>query len=233
MRGSILQPTYLPWSGYFEMIDATDTFVIYDHVQFVRKSWQKRNKIKSAAGIIQLSLPVKKAPRNAPIYEIEISYDRSNPLLEHWKTIQHEYQKAPFFENYCEEFDKIYQKKYELLRDLNVEIIQTICKILGIKTTFVYASDLNIDDENLGKSERVINLCKKAGLSYLYDAKGAESFLDVSMFEKENLEIKFQNYQPTHYPQLYNDHVEYLSIIDMLFNMGDETLNMIRAGRLD
>jgi len=214
------------------MIDATDAFVVYDHVQFARKTWQKRNKIKGSSGMVYLSIPVKKSPLKTPITEIQISYDRGNPLLEHWDTIQHKYKKAPHFDQYSEEFAEVYNTQFEYIRDLNVALIKTICRVTGIETKFIHSSDLGLDDEHLGKTERVVNLCQKAGLSYLYDAKGAENFLDKEMFDGADIEVKFQDYTPLDYPQLYGDHIGYLSVIDMLFNVGDETLDMIRAGKL-
>ena len=232
MRGTILQPTYLPWSGFFEMIDATDVFVVYDHVQFARKTWQKRNKIKGSSGMEYLSIPVKKSPLKTPITDIQISYDRGSPLIEHWDTLQHKYKKAQHFQQYFDDFAAVYNTKFDFIRDLNVELIKTICRVLGIETKFIYSSELGLDDESLGKTERVINLCQKAGLSYLYDAKGAEGFLEQEMFDKANIEVKFQDYTPLDYPQLYGAHIGYLSVVDMLFNVGEETLDMIRAGKL-
>jgi len=232
MRGTILQPTYLPWSGFFEMIDATDVFVVYDHVQFARKSWQNRNKIKGPNGMEVLSVPVKKAPLKTPITQIQISRDRGNPLETHWDTIQHKYKKTPHFEKYFDDFATVYGTPFEYIRDLNVELIKTICRVIGIETNFIYSSDLGLDDETMGKTERVVNLCQEAGLTYLYDAKGAEGFLDNQMFDQAGLEVKFQDYTPLDYPQLYGEHIGYLSVIDMLFNIGPETLDMIRAGKL-
>ena len=232
MRGTILQPTYLPWSGFFEMIDATDVFVVYDHVQFARKTWQKRNKIKGSSGMEFISIPVKKSPLKTPITEIKVSYDRGNPLIEHWETLKHKYHKAPHFEQYAQTFEDIYNTEFEFIRDLNVALIKTICSLIGIESTFIHSADLGLDDEHLGKTERVVNLCKKAGLTYLYDAKGAEGFLDKEMFDDASIEVKFQDYTPLTYPQLYGDHIGYLSVIDLLFNVGDKTLETIRAGKL-
>ena len=111
MKGTILQPTYLPWLGYFEMIGHSDVFVVFDHVQFERKSWQQRNKIKTANGAVSLTVPVQKMPRETKISEMKISYERCNPLERHWKTIELSYKKAPYFEKYKSCFENIYSKK--------------------------------------------------------------------------------------------------------------------------
>ena len=152
MRGAILQPTYLPWMGYFDMIDATDLYVVYDHVQFVRKSWHQRNRVKIHKGELMLSVPVKKTPQDTPICEIEIR-DQS-ALRKHWKTISLAYGKSRYFEDYMDLFEDLYHKKYFLLRDLNVAIIKTICKIFGIRKEIIYSSELDLhkEDANLSRT---------------------------------------------------------------------------------
>ncbi|MEK7665083.1 MAG: WbqC family protein [Patescibacteria group bacterium] len=233
MKGIILQPTYLPWLGYFEMINSSDIFIIFDHVQFERKSWQNRNKIKTASGQAYLTVPIQKSPQDTPIYKIKISYQQDrqgNPLEKHWKTISLAYKKSPSFDKYKQFFEKIYYKKYILLRDLNVDLIKLICDILGIKTRIVLSSELNLKDDNMGKTEKVINLCKKQGIDILYDAKGAEEFLDKNLFEKENIKIIFQNFQCKEYPQLWGKFIPYLSTIDLIFNQGEKSLSIIKSG---
>ncbi len=229
MKGTILQPTYLPWLGYFEMIASSDIFVVFDHVQFERKSWQQRNRIKTANGVVSLTVPVQKMPREAKISEMKISDQDNNPLEKHFKTIELAYKKAPYFKEYKPFFEKIYSKKPVLLRDLNVDLIKLICSILGIKTKIVFSSDLGLKDENMEKTEKVVNLCKKQGITNLYDAKGAEEILDKSLFEKENIKIEFQNFQHPEYPQLWGEFVPYLSAIDLIFNQGDKSLSIIKS----
>ncbi len=229
MKGTILQPTYLPWLGYFEMISASDVFIVFDHVQFERKSWQNRNKIKTANGETHLTVPVEKAPQKTPISEIKISYQQGNPLENHWKTITLAYKKSQYFEKYRILFEKIYYKKYVLLRDLNVDLIKLICDILGIKTKIIFSLELNLKDENMEKTEKVVNLCKNQGIDNLYDAKGAEEILDKTLFEKENIKINFQNFEHPEYPQLWGEFIPYLSVIDLIFNQGDKSLSIIKS----
>lgn len=131
MKGTILQPTYLPWLGYFDMIDVSDIYVVYDHVQFVKKSWHHRNRIKTTNGELMLTIPVKKSPQNTSINQIEINGQYK--LKKHWKIITHSYGKSRYFDDYKNLFEEIYNKDYLLLEDLSVSIIKTICNILGIK----------------------------------------------------------------------------------------------------
>lgn len=230
MKGTILQPTYLPWLGYFEMISASDIFIVFDHVQFKRKSWHNRNKIKTANGETYLTIPVEKSPQKTPISEIKISYQQGNPLENHWKTIELAYKKSPYFEKYKPLFEKIYFKKYVLLRDLNVDLIKLICDILGIKTKIILSSELGLKDEDMERTEKVVNLCKKQGIDILYDAKGAEEILDKSMFLEENIKLEFQNFKHPEYAQLWGEFISYLSVIDLILNEGDKSLSIIKSG---
>ena len=228
MKGIILQPTYLPWMGYFEMIASCDIYIAFDSAQFTRKTFDHRNKIKTANGVIYLSVPVQKAPQNTRTCDIKISYEQGNPLEKHWKTIKLAYKKAPYFEKYRSLFEEFYSKKYILLRDLNVDMIKLICSILGIKTKIIFSSSLS--DKNTKKTERVINLCKQAQITHLYDAQGAEKILDKSLFKKEGILIDFQDFKHPKYPQLWGEFVPYLSVIDLIFNQGDKSLSIIRSG---
>ncbi|MBU3934960.1 WbqC family protein [Patescibacteria group bacterium] len=230
MKGTILQPTYLSWMGYFEMIASGDVYVAFDSAQFTRKTFDHRNKIKTANGVIYLSLPVQKAPQKTRTCDIRISYDQGDPLEKHWKTIELAYKKAPYFEKYKPLFEKFYSQKYVLLRDLDVDMIKLICNILGIKTKIILSSGLNLNDQDMGKTERVISLCKKAGITHLYDAQGAEAILDKSLFKKEGISIDFQKFEHPEYPQLWGGFVPYLSVIDLIFNQGDKSLSIIKGG---
>ncbi len=230
MKATILQPTYLPWMGYFEMIDSSDAYVVFDHVQFERKSWQQRNKIKTANGVIYLTVPVEKSSRETPISKIRISYNQGNPLKNHWKTIELAYKRAPYFGKYKSSFEKIYSQKHVLLKDLNIKIIKLACDILGIKKKIIFSSDLNLKDKNMEKTEKVINLCKNQGIAHLYDAEGAEKILDKSLFQKEGISVDFQEFLHPEYPQLWGEFVPYISIIDLIFNQGDKSLSIIRSG---
>ena len=231
MKGTILQPTYLPWVGYFEMIDSTDVYVVFDHVQFVKKSWQQRNRIKTSNGVIWLTIPIKRGERNIRICDTKISYDHGNPLEKHWSTITLAYKKAPYFNEYKSAFEEIYSKEYDYLRDLNIAIIKKICDILGIKTKIIFSSKLKLNDENMGKTEKIVNLCKKVDITHLYDAKGAEEFIDVSLFHKEGISVTYQHFEHPIYKQLWGDFISHMSVIDLLFNEGDKSLDIIRSGR--
>ena len=230
IKGTVLQPTYLPWSGYFDMIDSTDIYVVFDHVQFERKSWQQRNRIKGPNGAHWLTIPIQKVARDTPICDIRISYDQGDPLSKHWKAITFAYQKAPYFAEYRPFFEPIYSKNYTLLRDLNVDLIKVICDALGIKMKLAFSSELDLNDQEMGKTEKVINLCKKARITCLYEGKSGQDFMDLALFDREQIDIKFHQFIPNPYPQLHGPFVPRCSVIDLLFNVGGRSLQIIKQG---
>jgi hypothetical protein len=230
---TILQPTYLSWIGYFEMISATDVFVVYDHVQFVRKSWHQRNKIKTSNGITMLTIPVQHDSQNTRICDIKISYDNGNVLHKHWKSIEVSYKKSKYFNLYGPLFREIYFKDYVYLKDINVALIKAICDILEIKNNLICSSDLGVINNQIDKSKDVVDLCKAIGANYIYDAKGAESFLNKEVFTNNGIEIQFQEYEHPIYTQLWGEFQPYMSVIDLLFNEGPRSMEIIKRGRKD
>lgn len=233
-KGTILQPTYIPWLGYFEMIDATDKFIVYDDVQFVRKSWHHRNKILGSSGEIMLSVPCKKAHRETKINEIEISYDHGNPIEKHLCSIELSYCNSPFFEECMPIVEKLFEPRYNSLLELNMAIIKKVCNQLKITTSIYLSSELRGEERTGDKSADVVELCKKADIDYLYDANGAKEFLNKDVFRDNNIEIVFQKYKCEQYNQMWGKEFRaYLSIFDLIFNIGfEKSLEVIRQGRL-
>lgn len=233
MKGVILQPTYLPWMGYFELIKSSDIYIIFDHVQFVKQSWQQRNKIKINDKIHMLTIPVYKQDKMLRICDVRIAYgNNESPLETHWKTIKSTYKKAPYFKDYEEIFEKIYSAKYTYIRDLNVSIIKEISRILNINTPTVYSSQLNLNDKHMNTEDKLINLCNKVGIDCLYEPEGGQAFLDVIPFNKNNINVEFQKFIHPTYNQLGKEFIPYISVIDLLFNEGNKSINVINEESL-
>jgi len=233
MIGVILQPTYLPWLGYFEMIDAVDIFVVYDHVQFVKKSWHQRNRIKGPNGEILLTIPTKKSPRKTALCNTELALVYEKALSDHWISILHAYKKAPYFDNYSVELQSLYSAKYSSLTDLTVSFIQYFCGQLGITTPFVKSSSITLDKSLINPTEQVVELCRKVNILRLYDANGAQNIIDKRVFDANHIDISFQQYNHPTYAQLFGSFLPYMSIIDLLFNEGPLSLEIINKGRLN
>lgn len=230
MRAVILQPMYLPWMGYFGMIDQADVFVYYDDVQFVRRSWQRRNKIKIPDGdFTWLTVPVEKD------FGQDINYVQINTegdwQDEHWKSIQHSYASASHFEQYQVELSNIYNQNWEKLLNLNVEIIETVVNILGISDTdFVYSSDLSLGGE---KTDRLIDVLQEIEADEYISGPGAADYIKKEKFENAGIDLYWHHFDHPVYPQPHGEFVSHLSVIDLLFNTGDRALPLIREGEED
>lgn len=224
---AILQPGYLPWLGFFEQMDYADVFVVYDSVQYDTQSWRNRNRIKTVNGIQWLTVPVKhKNHLQKKINEVEID-NHQNWGREHLNSIKHAYSNTPFFEDYIYFFEELYKKEWNRLLDLDLEIIQFIVEELGIKTKVVLSSELASQRK---RAFGLIDLCKQVGAKTLYEGAAGKNYIKEEKLKKENIEIVFQDFKHHPYPQLFGEFIPSLSTIDLLFNCGKESLEIIRKG---
>lgn len=218
------QPVYLPWLGLFHKIAISDGFCYFDDVQYQIKDFNGRNKIKTAAGPIWLTVPVKaKGYRDKKIREIEIdnSQDWRN---KHFKSIYINYKKTPFFSNYADFFEDTYKKKWQYLTDLNEYMLKWFLKELGIKVKYSKASELNFQGY---KSDLVVDMCKKLKADlYIFGALG-KGYAKEEDFTQKGVKIYFQDYKHPVYPQFNGEFVPYMSIIDLLFNCGNKSLEIL------
>jgi len=225
MRAVILQPTYLPWMGYFGMIDIADVFVFYDDTQFVKQSWQQRNKIKTQNGWMWLIVPVFQN-FGQEIKEVKIN-NNINWAEKHWKSIMYNYSKAPFFNEYASIFESMYTKRWECLVELNVALIKKITEILGLKTRFMFSSELNVKG---AKTDRLIDILTKIDADVYISGPAAKTYIEIDKFKREGIMLYWYEFNHPTYPQLHGDFIPYLSVVDLLFNTGNEALDVIRRG---
>lgn len=225
MRAVILQPMYLPWIGYFNLIDQSDVFVFLDDVQFSVQSWQQRNKIKTSQGWLWLTVPILRE-FGSKIKEIKVN-NNINWSKKHWASVRQNYSKAPYFKEYSKPFEEIYSQEWEYLADLDITLIKVITTTLGLKTEFVLSSELAVEGE---KTERVINILEKLGASEYISGPAAKSYIEVEKFTEAGITLYWHEYEHPVYPQLYGEFIPYLSVIDLLFNCGPESKRYIRKG---
>jgi hypothetical protein len=231
MHTTVLQPTYLPWLGYFEMIDAAEQFIVLDHVQFDSSSWQTRNRILGPNGVIMLSVPVQSdGTRNVPITSKRIDY-KQGWVRKHLGSIETAYRKAPFFGQYIDGIRAILTSQPEMLVDLTVPLIRYIADCLGIDTPFRRSSEIVKEDQSqLDKTGRFLSLCREAGTTLLFEGASGAAFLDSRRFAESGIEVVFQDYQHPAYRQLWQGFTSNMSAIDLLFNHGKESLAILRMG---
>ena len=226
----IMQPTYLPWMGYFEMIQASDVFILLDDVQFNKKSWQQRNSIKGPNGRIWLTVPVfQKGNRFQEINKVSIN-DQENWAKKHLKSLETSYAKSQYFDRYISVFRELYHNDWEYLADLTIASIRTLMEQIGITTPLQLSSAMEI---SLTGNEKVVEICKNVGADELYDAAGAVEFIDAKIFEEAGVQVTFQEYHHPEYHQLHGQFVSHMSTVDLLFNEGPRSLDIICLGALN
>ena len=222
---SIHQPGYLPWLGYLERIARSDAHVFFDDVQFDKNSFDNRNKIRTAEGSTWLSVPVLTKGKFGENQLREAGIDNhSGWPKKHWKSICFSYQKAPFFKDYAGFFENVYTKTWDKLLDLNLEIITGVFGFLGIKTQVIFSSSL---EKTAKKSDLVLEICKKLNAgTYLSGALG-RNYLELPKFEEAGIKVIFQDYQHPVYTQRYAGFQPFMSVIDLLFNEGPKSYDIL------
>ena len=218
MKASIIQSNYLPWKGYFDIINEVDIFVFLEDVQYTTRDWRNRNKIKTAGGIKWISVPVI-GGIHQNIYEVKIDYS-GNWSEVHKKMIHHSYAKAEFYNCYKDEIFGIYTNKFQTLSELNINSIIKISKLLDIETEFVNSK--NICSKG-NKDDKLIEICQSVGADKYLSGPLAKNYIVDEKFEKAGITLEYQNYSGyLEYPQLWGDFNHFVSIIDVIFNCGEK-----------
>lgn len=231
------QPVYLPWLGLFHKIALADTFVFMDEVQYLTQDWNNRNKIKTPHGWMYLTVPVSlKHSESLLIRDIVINntVKEQNPKehwqYKHWKSIEHSYRKTPFFEKYADFFFHIYNERdWDKLSDLNEAILKYILNELNINVEFIKMSESNFCGH---KSDLILDMCKKLGADINVFGMYGKDYVVAEDFEREGIKIYFQNYNHPVYPQRFGDFLPYMSVIDLMFNCGDDSFDIIMSGNI-
>ncbi len=227
IKTAIMQPTYFPWCGYFGLIDMVDVFVIYDDVQFDKRSWQQRNKIKTSSGSQWLTVPVdSKGKQFQNINKVKIS-TQSDFAKSHIKAIEVNYSKSKYFKVHKNAIFDCIKENQTSLANLNVSIILEVSKILDIQTDFIKSSELNV----LGKKEeRLVNICKHISATSYISTPGSRIYLDeTDIFKRNDIELSYQAFSHPLYSQINGEFISHMGIIDILFNCGSvKTLELIR-----
>jgi hypothetical protein len=223
---AIVQSNYIPWKGYFDMIAYVDEFILYDDMQYTRRDWRNRNQIKTPQGLKWLTVPVKvKGKYYQTIRETEIDGKAWAKL--HWKSIHQHYCQTKYFNAIAQELEPLYlQTEYSFLSQLNRTLIEWVCMKLGLNTTIKNSWDYQIVD---GKTERLVDLCIKAGGNEYISGPAARSYVDESVFIEKGVRLTWFDYNGyPEYPQLWGGFVHTVSILDLLFNCGNEAPRYMR-----
>ena len=224
---AIMQPTYLPWLGYFDLINRSDIFVFLDTVQFEKRSWQQRNRIKTSNGELMLTVPVLSKGRfNQKICDVML--DTSQKFkMKHFNSICLNYKKCKYYEFYIPELEEIYNSGFNKLSDLNIRLIKWLSVKIGIEKKFILSSQIETQGT---KTELLFNICKKLNADHYLSPSGSKEYIDENnLFEKSDIQISYQNYQHPTYNQMYGKFIPYMSVIDLLFNEGIKSFDIISS----
>ncbi|VDH03435.1 WbqC family protein [Bergeyella zoohelcum] len=228
MKVAISQSNYIPWRGYFDMISSVDVFVIFDSVQYTKRDWRNRNKIKMNQGTKWLSVPVQNNSFTQSIDETMISAEDRDWASKHLKTLQMTYSKAKAFKEIFPWVEKLYGEvgKKDRLTDINEYLLREICDFLEIKTTIRRDTEFEIVE---GKNERLLNICTQLGATSYLSGPAAKSYIDESLFNEKGIQVEWMNY-PSYkeYPQLYGEFTPAVTILDLIFNVGQDAKNYLK-----
>jgi len=224
---AIIQSNYIPWKGYFDIIDRVDTFMILDDVQFSKNTWRNRNRLKTPKGPVWLTIPVVTGGKfGQTIAEVEIA-DRSW-AEKHWQQWRQHYAKAPFFDEYGKKLEALYQEaaSFGRLSEVNIFFLRALCSWLGIKTEFINSVDHPVEGT---KTDRVVNLCRSAGADFYLSGPAAQDYIEVEKFEAAGIALQYIDYSgyPA-YPQPYPPFEAAVSVIDLVLSTGPDAMRYIR-----
>lgn len=221
---AIHQPQYLPWIGYFDKLDRADVFVLLDNVQYKKNEWQNRNRIRTSQGWQWITVPVLyHYPEKINAVKINNTTDWRR---KHLNALVYNYSKAPFFKEHQFFFEETFSRHWENLVEINVHIIQYLNRALGINKEIVLASRLSLREEPTG---RLIDICKHVQADTYLSGKDGAKYINSDTFAQANIQVTFQDFHHPAYSQLHEPFEPFMSIVDLLFNHGRHSLEIIRS----
>lgn len=219
------QPEYIPWLGFFDKLARCDTFVIYDNAQFQHGSFHNRNKIRTAHGWKWLTIPIMHGHPQT-IKDVRIS--GSDWKQKQLSVIKHNYEKTPYFKEYFPMIKEAITFNHELLIGLNLHLIKNIAQILNIKANMVRSSEFPYCGRE--KNEKLVSMCKFLGADTYLSGSGGKAYVEEGLFNEAKVEVQWHNYGHPTYKQNFSGFQPNMSIIDLLFNMGPESKDIIQKG---
>jgi len=217
---AILQSNYIPWKGYFDLINMVDEFVLFDEVQYTKNDWRNRNRIVTRQGVQWLTIPVKQNNLSQLIEDTVVVDARW--AKKHWSTVSQNYANTKYFKVYADIFENLFLNaaKESRLSEINYQFITAINSILNIKTKIKWSNEFTLKD---GKSEKLVGICNDALATEYVSGPAAKSYLNEGLFKKSNIDVSWMSYADyPEYKQQSNTFEHAVSIIDLIFNEGPE-----------
>lgn len=227
MNVVILQPSYIPWRGYFDQIRKADLFIFYDDVQYDKHGWRNRNQIKTVQGKQWLTIPVHSQGVTKGVAIKDVRIDGARPWARHHlKALTFAYGKAPYFQDYLPLLESFYSRRDVCLAEFTIETTMALSHALGITSTrFLRSSEL-AGIEGL-KTDRLIQILKRVGATHYISGPAARDYIDPDKFSRAGITLEYMEYNYPEYPQLYPPFDPFVTILDLLFMTGKDALNYI------
>lgn len=228
-RVAILQSSYIPWKGYFDLMRQVDEFILYDDAQFTKRDWRNRNQIKTKDGLLWLTIPVHvKGLFTQAIKDVLISDPSWGD--KHFKTIAAAYARAPHFRGYRDMVEELYRGAASLrLSDVNRRFIEAFAQVLGIGTKLSWSMDYRLPE---GRVERLVALCQQAGATAYLSGPAARDYIDPKLFADAGIDLSYMDYGGyPEYPQLYPPFAQHVSIVDLIFNVGPDARQYLERAK--
>jgi len=226
-RVAIVQSCYIPWKGYFDLVNGVDEFVLYDDRQYTRRDWRNRNRIKTAQGTIWLTIPTQSKGKYTQRID-ETLVEGRDWRRKHWKTLETSYRSAPFFAELAPVFEPLYlEGDEERLSLINRTFIEAICRVLGIPTRITFSSEYPAEGD---RTERLVSLCRLTGATTYLSGPSARAYLDEDAFAAHGIGVVYADYEgyPA-YPQLHGPFEHEVSVLDLLFNTGPDAPSYMKS----
>ena len=227
-RIAVVQSSYIPWKGFFDLIAAVDEFVLYDDVQYTRRDWRNRNQIKTADGPQWLTVPLNVKGRYLAAIKDMVVADRSW-AAKHWKTIVHNYGTASCFAEVAGWLESLYAEaeRRSHLSEVNYLFIEATCRALGIGTRLSWSMDYEVMP---GRTERLVGLCQQAGATEYLSGPSAQAYLEEDRFRAAGIGVVYADYAGyAEYRQLHPPFVHTVSVIDLLLNEGARARRFLKC----
>ena len=224
------QPNYLPYLGIFAKVAQSDVFVIVNNVQFVKRGpfgFQNRTRIRTESGWSWLTVPVQTSGR----YHQQICETRTSDAIpwprKHWRTIVQHYRTAPYFEEHSKFFEALYSRDWDLLQELNIAIIRYLLDALGIEVEVLVSKEADIDGHG---TDLIVDICRKTGADTYIHGKHGGDYADFGKIEAAGVRNLVLDYEHPTYTQCYDGFEPYMAVIDLLFNHGQRSLEILLEG---
>jgi hypothetical protein len=230
-RIAISQSNYIPWKGYFDLINSVDEFVLYDDMQYTRQDWRNRNRIKTPQGPHWLTIPVQAKGRLLRKIKDTVISDPDWARV-HWETLVQNYRRAPHFHTYRNDLETLYREPpSRFLSEVNQRWLTTLCGIMQIDTRITWSMDYSLAED---RNERLVGICRQAGADEYLSGPAAQAYLDEAAFQRAGIKVVYMDYSGyPEYEQLHGPFDHFVTVLDLLLCVGPDYRRFMKSWRLE